>query len=163
MQPSGPAEAWTSCRRGHRHWGRYGAAGLLMHAPTSSGPSVLLQHRSPHSHEGGTWGIPGGARHQDEDARTAALREAVEETDIDLSLLVVGGAHTDDHGGWDYVTVLAALSGPGPLPDVSPRGWESLATAWVPLDEVARWRLHPGFAASWPAVRALLRTGRPGD
>ena len=80
---------WVECGCGSRHWGRFGAAGLLLihesgsdvarHSepaglkPTSA---VLLQHRATWSHEGGTWGLPGGARDSHEDVVTTALRES---------------------------------------------------------------------------------------
>ena len=83
---------WTTCDLGHRHWGRFGAAGLLAYAPgragepgragqaDDGGPTcVLLQRRSWWGHHGGTWGPPGGARDSHESAATAALREAEEE------------------------------------------------------------------------------------
>ena len=61
---------WTSCSRGHRHWGRFGAAGLLAYAPAETGgpggqggrACVLLQRRSWWGNHGGAWGPPGGAR-----------------------------------------------------------------------------------------------------
>ena len=37
-------DGWTECTLGHRHWGRYGAAGLL--AVTQGAPFVLMQHRA---------------------------------------------------------------------------------------------------------------------
>jgi 8-oxo-dGTP diphosphatase len=33
---------------------------------------------------------------------------------------------------------------------------ESVAVRWVPLDDVDALPLHPGFAASWPALRERL-------
>jgi hypothetical protein len=39
-------------------------------------------------------------------------------------------------------------------PALHPRGFESVALRWVPLTEVETMPLHPGFAASWPHVRA---------
>ena len=50
---------WVRCGLGHRHWGRFGAAGLL--AYVADGP-VLPQRRTLWSHHGGTGGLPGGAR-----------------------------------------------------------------------------------------------------
>jgi len=67
---------WVRCELGHRHWGRFGAAGLLAFA--TAGP-VLLQRRTWWSHHGGTWGLPGGARDSHESALAAALREAAED------------------------------------------------------------------------------------
>ena len=71
----GDGDGWVTCDLGHRHWGLYGAAGLLLHRPTATGDEVLLQHRATWSHHGGTWGLLGGARHSDESAVEAALRE----------------------------------------------------------------------------------------
>jgi 8-oxo-dGTP diphosphatase len=142
-------DGWRRCALGHTHWGRHGAAGLLVVAP---GPSVLLQHRAPWSHGGDTWGVPGGARQRRESAVEAALRETVEETALDVSRVRVTGSHLDDHGGWSYVTVLAEID--AALPVVPER--ESVDLRWVPVGEVDRMPLHSGFASSWPALRLRL-------
>ncbi len=146
-------DGWLHCSLGHRHWGLYGAAGLLVVAP---GPLVLLQHRATWSHHGDTWGIPGGARGSTESARQAALREAAEETGVQAAALVVSGEVVDDHGGWAYTTVVARA--PSALP-VRPMDGESIALDWVPPAEVAARVLHPGFAAGWPAHLAALLAG----
>ena len=143
-------DGWTTCSHGHRHWGRYGAAGLM--AVTEDDAHVLLQHRAPWSHGGATWGVPGGARSSGESAREAAERETVEETGLDLRGLVVVGEHVADHGSWTYTTLVATV--PARLPVVADR--ESIALAWVPLDDVVRLPLLPAFAAAWPALRELL-------
>src|SRR3954447_14141738 len=72
-------DGWTTCALGHRHWGRAGAAGLLLHRSGPHGEEVLLQHRAVWSHHGGTWGTPGGALHTGEPAHVGALREVREE------------------------------------------------------------------------------------
>jgi 8-oxo-dGTP diphosphatase len=142
-------DGWSRCGLGHRHWGRYGAAGLLVVAP---GPSVLLQHRAPWSHGGDTWGVPGGARRRTETAIEAALRETVEETALDVTLVRLTGHHVDDHGGWSYVTVLAETDAHLP---VEPER-ESVAVRWIPLADVEGMRLHVGFASAWPLLRPRL-------
>ena len=142
-------DGWRRCERGHVHWGRYGAAGLLVVAP---GPQVLLQHRAPWSHGGDTWGVPGGARRRGETAIEAALRETVEETALDVTRVRVGGRHDDDHGGWSYVTVLAEVDAPLP---VEPER-ESVDVRWVAVGDVGELRLHDGFAASWPLLLPRL-------
>ncbi|MBK5307111.1 MAG: NUDIX hydrolase [Frankiaceae bacterium] len=142
-------DGWSRCALGHRHWGRYGAAGLLVLAP---GSVVLLQHRAPWSHGGDTWGVPGGARRRTETAVEAALRETVEETALDVTQVRTTGRHVDDHGGWAYVTVLAEVD--APLPVTAER--ESLALRWVPVSEVAAMPLHSGFATAWPLLRLRL-------
>jgi 8-oxo-dGTP diphosphatase len=142
---------WAECERGHSHWGRHGAAGLLLHAVDDAGVlRVLLQHRAAWSHHGDTWGLPGGARDSHEDVVTAALREAVEETGLDPAAVRPRHTFVDDHGGWSYTTVHADT--PTPLTTTANR--ESVDLAWVPVDDVGDRALHPGFAATWPRVRA---------
>src|SRR5438093_12474163 len=76
----GDGNGWVGCDQDHRHWGKHGAAGLLIWAPDSSGrPLVLLIRRAGWSHHGGTWGPPGGARDSHESPAEAAVREAAEE------------------------------------------------------------------------------------
>ena len=145
--PRGDGDGWTWCTLGHRHWGRHGAAGLLLRHDDS----VLLQHRAPWSHHGGTWGLLGGARHRDESPAAAAAREAVEEAGLDPAAYEVTGESADDHGGWSYTTVLARAPEPLVLTALTE---ETIAVAWVPDDEVTALPLHPGFAATWPLLRA---------
>ena len=142
-------DGWTRCALGHRHWGRYGAAGLLAVAP---GRFVLLQHRAPWSHDGDTWGVPGGARGRSETAEQGAMRETVEETGLDVAQLVVVDRHLADHGGWSYTTLVARA--PSRLPVVADR--ESVEVRWVAADDVERMPLHGGFATSWPLLRDRL-------
>ena len=105
-------DGWVECAQGHRHWGRFGAAGLLLHrVGPDGGPEVLLQHRAEWSHHGGTWGLLGGARHRAEAPVAAALREAAEEAGVPAEAALVSGEYDDDHGGWSYGTVLAAEVG----------------------------------------------------
>src|SRR5579875_3964069 len=104
----GDGNGWVFCNRGHRHWGRFGAAGILI----TDGARVVLQHRAPWTHQGDTWAVPGGARDSYEDALTAALREAAEETTVDPGYLTPIAEWTDDHGGWCYTTVLARTATP---------------------------------------------------
>ena len=65
-------DGWIDCTCSGKHWGLYGAAGLLLLRDSQ----VLLQHRAPWVHNGDTWGIPGGARDSHESFIDAALREA---------------------------------------------------------------------------------------
>ena len=143
-------DGWVQCAQGHRHWGLFGAAGLLVVAPDE--PWVLLQHRAPWSHNGDTWGVPGGARRRDESAEQAALRETVEETCLDVSVLDLRARHVEDHTTWSYTTLVACS--PARLPVVAER--ESVDLRWVAADEVERLPLHPAFAAAWPTLRRLL-------
>jgi 8-oxo-dGTP diphosphatase len=146
---SGDGNGWAFCALGHRHWGRFGAAGLLV----TDGLRVVLQHRAPWTHEGGTWALPGGARDSHEDVVTAALREAAEETALDPVTVRPIAEWVDDHGGWSYTTVLAAA-----LTDLQPHAAnaESTEIRWWAIDDVDTLPLHDGFARAWPHLRALL-------
>ena len=59
----------------------------------------------------------------------------------------------DDHGGWSYTTVVAQA-----VVELAVHALdrESTAVRWVPLDGVAGLPLHPGFAGTWPQLRARL-------
>ena len=150
-----PTDGWTTCDLGHRHWGRAGAAGLLLHRAGAAGVEVLLQLRVGWSHHGGTWGTPGGALHPDESAADGALREAGEELGLTPDDVVLGARSVDDHGGWAYTTVLARPARP-----IDPRelrlDGESDGVAWWPLADLGSVDLHPGLAASLPVLRPLL-------
>jgi 8-oxo-dGTP diphosphatase len=150
---------WTYCACGERHWGRHGAAGLLLTDPVRSG--VVLQKRSRMVHHGGTWSVPGGAIETFEDPVRAALREAHEEAGIRAEeLSVVDTIVGTDHGDWSYTYVLAE----GERPE-DPRlgtSWEADRTSWVDLDRVGAHRLHPALRQDWPRLLATLeeREGR---
>jgi 8-oxo-dGTP diphosphatase len=147
----GDGDGWTQCALGHRHWGLDGAAGLLLRDRTGGSDRVVLQHRAWWSHQGGTWGVPGGARDSDETAVQAALRETDEETGVPPTGVRPYGMLVDDHGGWSYSTVLGE-----PRVPVRPRpvGHESEDVRWVDVPDVDALPLHPGFAAAWPLLRA---------
>jgi 8-oxo-dGTP diphosphatase len=154
----GDGDGWVVSDSGTMYWGRYGAAGLLLRAPRPDGSAaVLLQHRAPWSHQGGTWGLPGGARDSHETAEQAAVREAHEEAGLPADRLKVrtevvtavisgaSGAH------WSYTTVIADAE---KLLETVPNR-ESAELRWVPEEEVDELPLHPGFAASWSHLRAV--------
>ena len=143
---SGSGDAWVYGPDGARFWGLYGAAGLLVH---SAERGVLLQHRALWSHHGDTWGLPGGARHENESALDAALREAEEEAGVPAHLVRVSFSSVIDLGFWSYTTVVAlAVEHFEPVIGDT----ESIALGWVPSADVDRVPLHPGFADSWSAL-----------
>jgi 8-oxo-dGTP diphosphatase len=149
--PALDGDGWTRCRAGHQHWGRHGAAGLLLRTTDDQGHSqVLLQRRAWWTHHGGTWGVPGGARASWESPEQAALREVAEEVDVSLDILSIDRVHVDDHGGWSYWTVIAAA--PQQL-TARPGGHETAEMRWVASAEVSGLPLHPGFALTWPAIK----------
>ena len=150
--PRDPGDAWAVGPDGTKAWGRFGAAGLLI---DDGAGRVLLQHRVEWSHHGGTWGIPGGARHQGEAAVTAALRESAEEAGVPDDAIALRHTALLDLGFWTYTTVVARASRPFE-PVIADR--ESLALSWIPIDQVDDLTLHPGFGRSWPALRATVAT-----
>jgi 8-oxo-dGTP pyrophosphatase MutT (NUDIX family) len=146
LRPDG--DGWVHCSAGHRHWGRNGAAGLLLRGIDGAGQiRVLLQKRAWWTHHGDTWGLPGGAMASWETPQQTALRETTEEVTIDLTSVSLEAVHADDHGGWCYTTVIASTR---LVPTAAPRGHETAAVRWVDLDDVPTLDLHPGLAASWP-------------
>jgi 8-oxo-dGTP diphosphatase len=153
---TGDGNGWVICTRGHRHWGRFGAAGILI----TDGARVMLQHRAAWTHEGGTWAVPGGARDSHEDAVSAALREAAEETALDPADVEPYAQWVDEHGGWSYTTVIARAH-----PDVVllPANAESVDVRWWDVAVVAGLPLHAGFAAAWPQLQLLLASGVAGS
>lgn len=150
------ADGWTRCGRGHQHWGRVGAAGLLLiHTDDEGIARYLLQHRSRMVQKGLTWGIPGGALAYGETALEGARREAAEEMRSVPDGLEHRFTFTDDHDGWAYHTV--AMSSPE-MPDTS-GGWETGNDGyrWVTAVEIEQeLKLHPGFAATWPDLLKLM-------
>ncbi len=158
----GDGDGWVVSYAGTHHWGRFGAAGLLLRAPRADGsPAVLLQHRAAWSHQGGTWGLPGGALDSHEDPEDAALREAEEEAGLSAGQLAVRARVTTaevegpDGVSWRYTTVVA--DAPALLPTVP--NLESTELRWVAEDEVTELPLHPGFASSWHRLR--ISVGAP--
>ncbi len=148
--PRDPGDAWVVAPDGTRYWGRFGAAGLLALDPDRG---VLLQHRVSWSHFGGTWGLPGGARHASEDAGVAALREAHEEAGVPDAAVRPRVASVLDLGYWSYTTLVGDVVDPF---DATISDAESVELSWVPIAGVGEFPLHPGFAEAWPRLRALL-------
>ena len=148
----GDGDGWANCDDGHRHWGRFGAAGVLLYHQDTE-PYILLQKRSRLSIGGGTWGLLGGARHSQESPVEAALREASEESTLDPSIVRVHWLSREDHGGWSYDTVIGSVP---ERVDVRPRSFESADVAWIPASEATSRKLFPAFAESWRRLRGSL-------
>lgn len=150
---------------GHRHWGPYGAAGILVTAKRRGRTYVLLTLRSPHVAQGETWSVPGGAVERGETFTEAAFAEAQEEVDgLDVTALAPVTEYSAEcpHGcGWAYVTVIASAGKFRTLPEVTvtagPDSWETDDVAWVPLRRVEHLELHPGLRAAWPALAERIK------
>ncbi|SEE97578.1 NUDIX domain-containing protein [Ruania alba] len=163
-RPEGPWESWVECGCGARHWGRSGAAGLLIldDGDGSGNRSdavgrVLLQHRATWTHHGDTWGVPGGALRPGESAWEGAVREAIEEAGVDGDALAPLATSVLTHPDWSYTTVLARATGPL---TARPTDAESAAIEWVNAADVERLPLLPAFADAWPRLQHML-TQRP--
>lgn len=143
---------------GVRYRGRFGAAGLLLWAPRPDGAyAILLQHRAVWSDHGGTWGLPGGACDRQETAEETALRRAREEAGVAADQLRVRATVVTARAAgaeWTYTTVVADADLLLPVR----LNVESRELRWVAEVDVAALPLHPGFAASWPALRTLRFT-----
>ena len=142
-------DGWIDCQCGGKHWGLFGAAGLLL----IRDQSILLQHRAPWVHNGDTWGIPGGARDSHESALEAALREANEEIGIDINLVKLINEFVDDHGTWSYHTIIAKAD---PALIAHEMNDESLEVKWIQILEIENQKLHPSFANTWSKLKAKL-------
>jgi len=145
-----PGDAWVEGPNGQKFWGRFGAAGLLLINPSSK---VLLQLRAGWSHNGGTWGIPGGALKMGESPSQAALREAQEEAGVPSKEIELVGSSELELGFWRYTTIIGKIKKPfepiaGDL--------ESEALEWVEIARVDQRNLHPGFRGSWPELRTKI-------
>lgn len=142
-------------------WGIYGAAGVLLRCPDphTNKPLVLLQHRSPSGHCGGTWALPGGARDSHESFVEAGVRELFEEAGVraeDLHIHEEMCTFTSA-SGWKYVTLLAETSRKLDI------NWdaESLSIEWVPEEHISHYPLHPQLAATWGNIALNGYTDHP--
>lgn len=147
-------DGFVRCSDGHVRWGVFGAAGVLFVVrPADGPPEVMLQMRSAFSHEGGTWSVAGGAIDEGESPYEAALREASEEVGHAPDEHEVIGEYVFTPAvDWSYTTVVV---------EVGRRFGESMnfetdEVAWVAIDDVDHRPLHPGFAAAWPHLRAIV-------
>jgi len=147
-------DGFMRCSDGHVRWGVFGAAGVVFVLRDAEGvPLVMLQKRSAMAHEGGTWSCAGGAIDEGESAYDAALREASEEVGaIPVHHRVIGEyvfAPADD---WTYTTLVVEVD----HHFGASVNFETDAVVWVPPDLVEHRPLHPGFAAAWPHLRAII-------
>lgn len=154
LPPRRSGDGWTLGSDGLKHWGLNGAAGLML---IDDEQRVLMQHRALWSVEGGTWGFPGGARDIGETATDAAIRESWEEAgvpDQDGGGIEILEIHVLDLGAWSYTTVIAkALRRFEPVINDP----ESIELAWVPLEKLGDYPLHPGVATALPTLVEMLK------
>lgn len=156
----GSGDGWAAGPGGRRVWGLNGAAGLFLLARVDGALSVLLQLRAGWTNQGGTWGIPGGARDMGETAVEAAVREASEECGLnaaDIEVLWSGVTSGPvEPGGWTYTTVIARTRSGEAL--ATHANEESEELRWVPLDDVHKLALLGAFGESLPAIIERVRS-----
>jgi 8-oxo-dGTP pyrophosphatase MutT (NUDIX family) len=152
-------DGFVRCDDGHVRWGRFGAAGVVFVVDGDTGPEVLLQLRSAFAHEGGTWSCPGGAIDEGESALEAALREAAEEVGAPPDPWHLVGEHVfAPAGDWRYTTAVVAV----PHRFGTSRNFETDEVHWFAPAAVEGLGLHPGFAAAWPHLRAIVEAAEAG-
>ena len=129
------------------------SAGLLLYAQGAEGLSVLVVHPSGAYNRKAPWGIPKGEPHDDEALETAARRETLEETGVDVTGPILALGHIDYTRSRKRIHAWAA-----PLPaGAAPRcaSWEIDKAEVVPLDR-ARALIHPDQVAFLDRLLAAL-------
>ena len=162
-------ERHVTCGQGHRHWGAFGAAGLLVSGKGPDGKRrFLLQRRGEQGDHPGTWALPGGALHEGELPAAGAIREATEEFGV-MPNLRPGHVVEDAHDGWSFWTVTSEAAAPFDPPLDGSHAHETAGWGWFTASEVRGLELHPGFAATFDQVRrarssrTLKGAADPGD
>ncbi|KAI2768958.1 NUDIX hydrolase domain-like protein [Daldinia loculata] len=138
-----------TCARGCKHWGRRGAAGLLVYRYLTSGEvQMLLGQRAERSDHALTWSTIGGAIEKGETARQAMEREVMEEIGLNIrEFLWPVGQAIDNHGGWSYTTFVADPKKHFDISDLKLDTNEIINVEWVTRKDLASRNLHPSFAA----------------
>lgn len=182
LADEGDGGGWVIGPDSQRRWGLFGAAGLLLRAPSPDDPAdplVLLQHRAKWTASGDTWALPGGAIDSGETPAEAAARETFEEAGIPVGAVRVRGERVTSRmsGVPRPRTRIGALRHDGSLPGGMSRShsiewtyttvfadvpepldtianYESVELRWVRQSEVEGFNLMPAFAEAWPSLRA---------
>ena len=125
-------------------------------------PEVLLQLRAGWTHQGGTWALPGRRARPRRDGRAgrAAGGGARRPASTPAGVRTGGRSWSSTTGRWSYTYVLAEIDRPAAELVAADEETEDLA--WVPLDEVAAYPLHPLFAQAWPDLLAAAAGARSG-
>ena len=142
--PEDSGDGFVVLADGTRRWGRFGAAGILLrHRDVTDTIRYFVARRSRDIHNGGTWGVPGGARHSTETPFTAAIREFREEIGYTVAEFEVADVFEDDCGGWSYWTWLVDVAERNEGREVL--NWETDEVRWVTATELAELDLFEAF------------------
>ena len=110
----------------------------------------------------GRWSIPGGAVELGEEVRTAAVREAKEESGLDIEIVVdrpmdeVDNITRDKEGRLRYHYVLLQFLARPRGGNLKPGG-DVLDAKWVPLEEVETYQLTKSFRSFFKKHRDKLK------
>lgn len=149
-----PGDGWVDCGCGRKHWGLHGAAGLLVWRESPAGRQITMQHRAHWTHQGNTWGVPGGALTDNETAVDGALREATEEAGLVPAAVRVRADRVLQHPDWSYTTVLAEAVDAWEPTITDP---ESHELRWIDIADLDDYPLLTAFAEALPELRLMLR------
>jgi 8-oxo-dGTP diphosphatase len=141
-------DLWFQCADGVERWGPLGAAGVLFRYEDR----YYLIKRGAQTDHGGTWGIPGGAIDDGEDAREAAQREATEEVGYDGNWNEIGRYEARPAADWLYTTFVVAADEEFSAGSFN---WEMDDEGWFTPDEMAQLSLHPGLREALPRLTAF--------
>jgi len=157
--PDNSSEHYVPDVHGRSHFGIDGAAGLIIYNHGADDEvRYLLQQRGECVNLSGTWSTPGGGLHYGESPIQGAKREAAEELgSTHISNLEHTAVITVNYGGWKYHTVLVeSLATFTPDASDATTASESVGTKWVTAAEAQMLPLHPGFAASFSHIQAVV-------
>ncbi|KAI1444546.1 hypothetical protein F5Y02DRAFT_418997 [Annulohypoxylon stygium] len=136
-----------NCGKKHGHWGKNGAAGLLIHRYRDTGEveMFLAKHVRKES-DNNVWGTIGGGMEPGETVQECALREAEEEVGIKFGDCCKPTALTvDDHDTWKYTTISATPVEGETIGQPILNKHEISEVAWVSRRELGNYGLHQGF------------------
>lgn len=151
-------DGFVTLADGTVRWGRFGAAGVLArHRDEDGGLWYFLARRSPYTHRGGTWAIPGGALNRGEEPLDGALREFLEEIGRPVGDHALAEVHRDDQGGWCYWTLVVDVPRRFEAPESL--GWETAEARWVPAEAVGSLDLYDAFRTALERLGVLPAPG----